>query len=78
MKTVISLPDQVFAEADSLAREIGFSRNQLYVEAIKSYLQRHKRRKIMDDLNKVYAQESSLIDPLMVKMQALSLSVEEW
>jgi metal-responsive CopG/Arc/MetJ family transcriptional regulator len=78
MKTVISLPDQVFAEADSLAREIGFSRNQLYAEAIKSYLQRHKRQKMMDSLNEIYAREPSLIDPLMVKMQALSLPVEDW
>jgi metal-responsive CopG/Arc/MetJ family transcriptional regulator len=78
MKTIISLPDQVFAEAESLARELGFSRNQLYAEAIKSYLQRHKRQKIMSDLNEIYAKEPSLIDPLMVKMQALSLSVEEW
>ncbi len=78
MKTVISLPDQVFAEAESLARELGFSRNQLYAEAIKSYLQQHKRQKIMDDLNKIYAGEPSLIDPLMVKMQTLSLPVEEW
>jgi metal-responsive CopG/Arc/MetJ family transcriptional regulator len=78
MKTVISLPDQVFAEAESLARELKLSRNQLYAEAIKSYLQQHKRRKIMDDLNEIYSREPSLIDPLMLKMQALSLSVEEW
>lgn len=78
MKTVISLPDQVFAEAESLARELGFSRNKLYAEAIKSYLQQHKKRKIMNDLNEVYAREPSLIDTLMVKMQALSLPVEEW
>jgi metal-responsive CopG/Arc/MetJ family transcriptional regulator len=78
MKTIISLPDQVFAEAESLARELGFSRNQLYAEAIKSYLQRHKRQKMMDNLNEIYDREPSLIDPLMVKMQALSLPVEEW
>jgi metal-responsive CopG/Arc/MetJ family transcriptional regulator len=78
MKTAISLPDKVFAEAEALAQELGFSRSQLYAEAIKSYLQRHKRKQIMEDLNKVYAQESSSIDPVMVQMQALSLPVEEW
>ncbi|MFP3940349.1 MAG: ribbon-helix-helix domain-containing protein [Thermoanaerobaculia bacterium] len=41
MKTAISLPDDVFEEAEELARRLGKSRSQLYAEAIEEYVARH-------------------------------------
>jgi predicted transcriptional regulator len=40
MKTAISLPDELFARADELARRLGKSRSQLYQEAVADYLAR--------------------------------------
>lgn len=41
MKTAISLPDEVFEEAEALAGRLGKSRSQLYAEAIAEYVARH-------------------------------------
>ena len=41
MKTAISLPDELFAEADRLARRLDKSRSQLYREAVAEYVARH-------------------------------------
>ena len=41
MKTAISIPDDVFAEADALARSTGRSRSELYSLAVREYVARH-------------------------------------
>lgn len=41
MKTAISIPDDLFEEADKLARELKQSRSQLYSRAVREYLARH-------------------------------------
>jgi predicted transcriptional regulator len=41
MKTAISLPDDIFRDADRLARRLGKSRSRLYQEAVAEYLARH-------------------------------------
>lgn len=38
MKTAISLPDELFHEADAIARGLGISRSELYSTALRSYL----------------------------------------
>ncbi len=78
MKTAISLPDPVFEEAEALAQQLGMSRSELYAEALKAYLRRHNREQILAKLNEVYANESSELDPVMAKMQFISLPHEDW
>ncbi len=41
MKTAISIPDDVFTEAELLARELKQSRSQLYSRAVREYVARH-------------------------------------
>ncbi|PSB04112.1 hypothetical protein C7B76_32230 [filamentous cyanobacterium CCP2] len=78
MKTAISLPDAVFEQAEALAQQLGVSRSELYTKALQSYLKRHKREQILIKLNQVYATESSELDPVMAKMQFMSLPHEDW
>ena len=78
MKTAISLPDAIFEEADAVAKRLGMSRSELYTEALKVYLQRYNREHILFKLNEVYPQESSELDPVMSKMQFMSLQREDW
>ncbi len=73
MKTAISLPDPIFEEAEVLAQKLGISRSELYTEALKVYLQRYNRERILSKLNEVYSQESSDLDSIMATMQMLSL-----
>lgn len=78
MKTAISLPDSIFEEAEALAQQLGMSRSELYTEALKAYLRRYNREQMLSKLNKVYVKESSELDPVLAKMQFMSLSREDW
>ncbi|MBD1896872.1 hypothetical protein [Coleofasciculus sp. FACHB-129] len=78
MKTAISLPDPIFEEAEALAQQLGMSRSELYTKALKAYLKRYNRERMLSQLNEVYSQESSELDPVMAKMQFRSLPYEDW
>lgn len=78
MKTAISLPDPVFKAAEALAEQMGVSRSQLYTLALQAYLRKHNRNQILNKLNQVYSVESSELDPVLEKMQFMSLSREDW
>lgn len=77
MKTAISLPDSVFKEAEALARQLGLSRSELYTKALKAYLQKYNRDRILSKLNQVYSEETSELDPMLAKMQFMSLPRED-
>lgn len=78
MKTAISLPDSVFAAAEALAAELGISRSELYTQALQAYLQKYNRQQILHQLNQVYAEGSSELDPILETMQLMSLPDEDW
>lgn len=78
MKTAISLPDPVFAEAEALAKQLGLSRSELYTKALQAYLRKYNQNLILNKLNQVYSQESSELDPVLAKMQFMSLPSEDW
>lgn len=78
MKTAISLPDPVFAEAEALAKQLGLSRSELYTKALQAYLHKHNQNQILNKLNQVYSKESSELDPVLAKMQFMSLPSEDW
>lgn len=78
MKTAISLPDPVFAEAEALAKQLGLSRSELYTKALQAYLRKYNQNQILNKLNQLYSQESSELDPVLAKMQFMSLPSEDW
>ena len=53
MKTAISIPDDVFEQADALARELKQSRSQLYARAVREYVARHSADNVTAALNAV-------------------------
>ena len=53
MKTAISIPDDVFADAEELARELKKSRSRLYVDAVREYIARHSAESITEALDRV-------------------------
>ncbi len=56
MKTAISIPDNLFKEAEITTKQLGLSRSQLYVKAIKEFIERHNKKRITEKLNSVYSQ----------------------
>jgi metal-responsive CopG/Arc/MetJ family transcriptional regulator len=78
MKTAISIPDPLFAAAESASRRMGMSRSQFYSKAVEAFLKANRSRDLKDALNAVYSAEESRLDPALAAMQEASLPVEEW
>jgi metal-responsive CopG/Arc/MetJ family transcriptional regulator len=78
MKTAISIPDPLFEAAEQFALRMGLSRSELYVVALQEYLLAHKRERITEQLDAIYASEDSRLAPFFVQLQANTLSEETW
>ena len=78
MKTAISVPDDVFQEAEKLARRRRLSRSALYTAALKSFVQQHRPSDITHELNEVYGDNSNDLDATLNAMQLMALPKEEW
>jgi metal-responsive CopG/Arc/MetJ family transcriptional regulator len=80
MKTAVSLPDPLFEAADRLARQLGRSRSQLYADALREYLEKHRDQDITARLNQIYDAEPELaeLDPVLDTLQLEILRKEKW
>jgi predicted transcriptional regulator len=56
MKTAISIPDDLFEEADRLAARLKQSRSQLYSQAVREYLAHHSADRVTEALDAVYGE----------------------
>jgi metal-responsive CopG/Arc/MetJ family transcriptional regulator len=55
MKTAISVPDTLFDEVEKIAKENRSSRSEVFVTAVREYLEKRKSQKMLDDLNSALA-----------------------
>jgi metal-responsive CopG/Arc/MetJ family transcriptional regulator len=78
MKTAISMPDALFQETDALARRLGVSRSELISKAVKRFVAAHRRSKVTEALNRVYATESSGADRAFERSLSDLLPDEGW
>ena len=78
MKTAISVPDEVFLRVDRFARTRRLSRSAVFTAAAAEYVQKHRGDDITQRLNAIYASEDSKLDPVLAKMQSMSLAKEVW
>lgn len=78
MKTAISLPDDVFLEAERQARRTRKSRSQLYAEALSEYLARHAPDHVTEAMNKVVDQVKKPTDPFVSTAARRILERSEW
>jgi metal-responsive CopG/Arc/MetJ family transcriptional regulator len=80
MKTAISIPDSLFEEAEQLAKTRGWSRSELYANAVTAYVNSERFSGVREKLDAVYGsnEENSAMDPLLADAQARSLPKEKW
>ena len=80
VKTAISIPDAIFEEAERLAKIRGWSRSELYSNAVSAYVNSERFLGVREKLDAVYAQnaDDSAVDSLLAKAQARSLPKEKW
>lgn len=76
MKTAISLPDQLFRQAEDLARHLGIPRSQLYARALIEYLEAQAPSQITAALDAVYGEVDSSLDPALATIQAAAIAQE--
>lgn len=55
MKTAISIPDDIFEEAERLARRLGKSRSELYRDALAEYVARRDPGAVTEAIDRVLA-----------------------
>ena len=77
MKMKLTIPDPVFYEAETLAKSMGISRDELYAIALTSLLTKYDAT-VTEQLNEVYGEEDSALDPVLAELQFLSLTAEDW
>jgi Arc/MetJ family transcription regulator len=53
MKTAVSIPDEVFAEAERLARRLKKSRSEIYSHALREYVARHGPEYVTETLDRI-------------------------
>ncbi len=52
MKTAVSIPDDVFAEAERLARRMKRSRSEVYSRALAEYVARHAPDRVTEAMDR--------------------------
>ncbi len=80
MKTAISIPDLIFEDAERLAKRRGWSRSELYANAVAEFVKAERFLGVRERLDAVYGKdpEDSTLDPLLEQMQSQSLPKEKW
>jgi hypothetical protein len=54
------------------------SRSELYVQALKSYLQEHHEEGVTDALNTIYGDVQAHLDSVLQSVQTRSLPQDDW
>ncbi len=75
VKTVISLPDDIFERATAHAQSIGISRSELFVTALRQYFDLHDQAALLSDINQACGniaagnEMSSIVKSNLLKVQ---------
>ncbi len=78
MKTAVSIPDSLFAEAERMARKLKLTRSRLYTVALESYVRRRHPSEVTRSLNRVYARKKNRPDPEWEALALETLTRGEW
>jgi metal-responsive CopG/Arc/MetJ family transcriptional regulator len=78
MKTAISVPDEIFEDAEALAARLGKSRSQLYAEAMAEYLTRHDPESVTERMDRALDAIAGSEDPFVTETTRSILEKIEW
>jgi len=78
MKTAISVPDELFEQAERLARRVGKTRSGLYSSAMREYLARHTSDEVTAAMNRVCEAIGNYRDPFTATAARRTLEQSEW
>lgn len=78
MKTAVSIPDQVFEQAERLARRTRKSRSHLFSSALREYIARHSPDEVTEAMNRVCEELGDQHDPFVAQAARRTLEQVEW
>lgn len=78
MEIPITLSNEIIQRAEDTARQLGISLNELCSQALNRFLEAKNESDVTRNLNEVYSQIDSSLDPVLMKMQLTALDKEEW
>ncbi len=78
MEKNVSIPEAVLLNAEETAKELGVSLSEFCTTALKAYIKSSKESSVTRRLNEVYENESSSLDPGLMRLQMLAIGKEEW
>lgn len=80
MKIAISIPDTMFEAAERMAQRLGISRSQLFQQAVARFIEEQRKLGVTEALDEIYgaAPSASRLDPLLSRLQLVSLPREDW
>jgi len=78
MKTAVSVPDDLFRQAEDAARRLKMSRSKLFSTAISEFLQRQQSNAVTERLNEVYSRRTAKVDSALHRAQLKSLDKDSW
>ncbi len=78
MKTAVSIPDDVFEDAERLASRLQTSRSQLYARALSEFVARHDDDRVTASMNRVVDEVGAEVDDFTRKAAHQSLRRVEW
>lgn len=78
MKTAVSIPDEVFEQAERLAHRAGKSRSEVYSNALREYVARHVPDEVTEAMNRVCAEVGDQDDRFVTAAAGRILERSEW
>jgi len=78
MKTAVSIPDQVFEQAERLARRTRKSRSHVFSSALREYVARHSPDDVTEAMDRVCDQVGEQRDPFVARAARRTLEHSEW
>ena len=78
MKTAVSIPDDVFDQAERLARRSRRSRSEVYSAALREYVARHSPDEVTDAINRVCDRIGGQKDEFVAAAARRMLGKTEW
>ncbi len=79
MKTAVSVPEDVFHQAEKLARSAGRSRSEVYTAALREYVARHSPDEVTQAIDRVVdIVGDEAADPFLTRASSRVLIRAEW
>jgi hypothetical protein len=78
MKRAISLPDDLYASADTLAKRLGMTRSGLIAAALAEFVAKHRASKVTERLGAVHSTNDSRLDTPIARTQSKAVRKSDW